>query len=595
MHSLNKTVVSQSYLLVLLGIISLVSCRHAMPDPPIAKEVRYTDTLSGKIRQDPYHWMENYNDTAVVNYILAENKYTDEYMSGISGLQQLICKELTERNGDSEVTKEQLNDPNSCLSPDGKFRVYVKNGREVRVHQIGKSVSDDPVIYTETRSGFTISIAFSASKKFLFIRSQSQNMTETRFLQAGFLNLKPVLIQTGENGLYYLADHYGDDYFWILTNKKAPNGKLVQAKISHPGADFWIPAVVYHDSTILKGFSVMNKKYLLLLEQKSLKASARIVDLTAIYDPTKGQKIGFNDPEGELVFAGFEAETGKVLLRYSSVVTPSTLYTYDLKANKLGIRWQVKINGYKKENYGTSIARVKTRDGSFIPVTLIFHKDFEKRDGTNPLLLTTPDCPDFAGHPKFNSSWINLLDRGFYIAIAHVDGENENGHSRNDESGLLPVNNAYGDFLDCASFLISQKYTSKGLITGLGRASGSNTVATAINSHPDLFKAVILDKTLVDPLLNLKNSSLSFSFPDNFKKQPYPSMFLIAGDPDQNRNAIGLIKMTALFRKYKTDKNVLILRTGNTISTKEENVCEDRYRSFSEQLAFIFSCYGLEK
>lgn len=595
MYFLNKTFAGQSYLMFFLGIVSLVSCRHSMPDPPVAKEVRYSEIISGQSRPDPYHWMENYRDTGVVNYILAENKYTDEYMSMNSGLQQVLCKELTERNGNSEVTKEQPVDQNSCQGPDGKFDVYVKNGREVRIHQIGKSVNDDPVIYTETRPGFVVRIGFSASKKFLFIRSFNREMTETRFLQTHFLNLKPVLIQPGETGLYYMAEHYGADYFWILTNKKAPNGKLVQAKINQPGSDFWIPAVIYNDSTILKGFTVINMKFLLLLEQKSLKASARIVDLTAIYDPKKGNKIGFNDPEGDLVFAGYEAETGKVLLRYSSVVTPATQYTYDLKANKLGIRWQVKINGYKKENYGTRIVHVKATNGATIPITLIFHKDFEKRDGTSPLLLVTRDEPELSGQSKFNPYWISLLDRGFYIAITHSGGDLENGFLRNDSGAFLPENNANGEFLDCASFLINQKYTSKGLITALGNNSGSITVGAAVNSKPDLFKSVILDETFVDPLFVPKDSSLSFSFINNLKKQPYPPMFLIACNPGQNRFAAGLIKMTARLRKVKTDKNILMLRMGNDSSTKEEISCEERYRPFSEQLTFIFSSYGMEK
>ncbi|MEI7983488.1 MAG: prolyl oligopeptidase family serine peptidase, partial [Bacteroidota bacterium] len=410
------------------------------------------------------------------------------------------------------------------------------------------------------------------------------NRSETRFLPAGLQSLKPVLIQPGEPGLFYSAEHYGADYFWILTNHKAPHGKLVQAKIANPGLPFWIPAVIYPDSTILKAFTVINMKFLLLLEQKSFRASVRIVDLTAINDPSKGNKINFNDPEGELVFDGYEAESGKALIRYSSLLTPATLYTYDLEANKLGIRWQVNIHGYAKENYGARTLMIKSKDGFSIPVTIIFNKDFEMRDGSSPLLLVSGDLPEFTRHSQFNASWLSLLDRGFYIAVIHLPDDSETGDTLINNSGSAEKKNTNREFTDCINFLVSEKYTSLGKIAAIGIFSGGMALLDAVNNYPGLIKGVVLDQSLTTPL----PASIA-------EKRAYPPLFLYAGKQDSGRYALAMIKMTALLRKNKTDKNILLFTAGNAVSNKGDYACGERELPEAEQAAFILSCLGIKK
>ncbi|MCK9220549.1 MAG: hypothetical protein M0P47_10930 [Bacteroidales bacterium] len=543
---LMKIIYQSLYLSVFLSLISLTSCRNPMPDPPVAGEFKYTAS-----------------DSALTKYIRAENKYTDEFMSRISGLRQSLCEELRNRDGNSGINKEKIGDSIFCQSPDKKYDIFVKKGNTVFVHKTATNASEDRAIYSETRAGYTVSIGLSASKKFLFIRSFGDGMTETRFLPSDFTTFIPILIQPGATGNFYHVEHFDSDYFWIYTNFKAPNGKLVQAKIAHPESAFWIPIINYPDSTKLTGFALVNSKNLILFEQKLFRAGIRIVDLTAIQDPTKGNRIGFNEPEGKLVFSGFEAETGKILFQYSSAVTPETMYTYDLNEMRLGIRWQEKINGYNKNNYGSSIIWVTAKNGTKIPVTLVFHKDFEKRDGTNPIVLTNEKSSGPSGQSGFNSSWISLLDRGFYIAIVH--GQDDK----------LP---------ECASFLIAQKYTSKGLITGFGKCSGVEEIAAAASMQPDLFKAIILEGPAAGREINLKET-----------KKPYPTMFLITDIPDNKGDNFWMEKMAVRIRKNKTNNNILLLKTGHSASDEGDTTCNDQVQSSVDWLAFILSCYGIEK
>ncbi|MEI7981353.1 MAG: hypothetical protein WCI71_06840, partial [Bacteroidota bacterium] len=195
MNHCDKVLLIKISLLIFVVIPLLESCHRGMPDPPLAKEIIHTDTLNGIAVTDPFHWMESAGDTALLSYIMAENSYTDEYMALLPGLMQSLCRELKERNGNSNVTDEKPANQNTCDSPDGKSRIYVNDAGQVRFHQTGSNGGNDPVIFSETRPGFKAGATFSASKKFLFIRSSRHNRSQTRFLPAGLQSLKPVLIQ----------------------------------------------------------------------------------------------------------------------------------------------------------------------------------------------------------------------------------------------------------------------------------------------------------------------------------------------------------------------------------------------------------------
>ena len=560
-------------LFLCLGIITLASCRHAMPDPPVAEQIQYTDTISGKAIPDPYHWLENQKDSHVLNYARAEINYAAAYFEQISDLREMVRKELDQRGGYSANTESFPAERDTCWGPGKKYLVLTENNTTVKIHQTGTVPSTDRIIYTETRPGFAIDIAFSASQNFLFIRSFSGDMTETRYLPADFRNQKPILIQPCEQGHYYTVEHFGSDVFWILSNDKAPTGKLVQAKILNPEKKFWIPSVIYPDSTILKDFEVINMQYLILSEQKSTRASVRIADLTAIHNPDKGNRIGFKDPDGEVILSGYEQKSGKALFRFSSVVTPLTMYAYDLNKDKLGVRWQTKVNGYIRDNYGTRILPMTTKAGKNVPVTLIFHKDFENRDGNSPLLLTTEDCLGVYGNSRFNPAWVSLLDRGFYIAIVHLRDDPATGNDWQYGQGLA----------DCANFLISEKYTSKGMITASGTNNGAMAVLDAMNNQPDLFKAVILDHPFIDPEMLVANP---------LKNQPYPPLLILSAGADDQKNGVGTLKTMAMLRNDKTDKNLLLMSSGTPVTTDEKG--QWTKPDFTDQITFILSCYGIE-
>ncbi|MCK9203504.1 MAG: hypothetical protein M0P58_03585 [Bacteroidales bacterium] len=370
------------------------------------------------------------------------------------------------------------------------------------------------------------------------------------------------------DGKVILRETFNPELFKITTYGKEGISILRKTAKSEP-----FDVTIYSDSTKAVYYTVVKKKYLVLFEEKSLKSAVRILDLTNLFDPSKGNRIGFNDLEGEVVFKGYEENNDKVLFLYSSPVTPPTMYTYDLTTHKLGIRWQSKINGYVKENYGTRTILVKANDGTAIPVSLMYHKDLEKRDGTSPLLLLPRQHVYIPGKSPFNPAWPSLLDRGFYIAYAPADAD---------------------QYLVAANKLIADKYTARGLITGFGTDAALPIVSDAMNRNASLFKAVVLDLSgSTDGLGPAQSMSLKKTNQAKIKKQSYPAMLLFTGEGSVNDNAMA--EMAARYRNSKTDGNILVLRTDKATAYDKKNPRDGKYYSVSEKLAFILHVYGIEK
>jgi len=605
-------------MIILTGLMVLLSSCHPDAKPPLAKVVPSHFTFHQKTLSDPYKWMEITSDTAVLNYIRAENRYADAYFEKLKSLQTILYKEITARDPKQTGNKEITAESTSVTSPDGKNTLFVKN-RDLFVHRIGSPSSEDRLIYSEPDPRFMIGITLSASGKFVFIKVCNNETTETWFLPSDLRTLRPVRIQLRESGHRYTVEHYSSDYFWILSNLNALNGKLVQAKIGYPGSDFWITAISYHDSTFLQGFAVINQKYLLLLEKRFPKTSCRIIDMTPKRGEERENRVTFTEPDGNLIYEGYDSIHGKILLRYSSVLSPVTLYTYDPVSRKLGIRWQTKIKQYIKDDYAAKLVWVPSQDRTAIPVTILYKQGLDKKDGTNPLLLTAYGCYGLENPAKFNSPYISLLDRGFYVAIAHIRGGGELGPVWWEEGRRLKKKNSFTDFLDCAEFLINHQYTSRGLITATGIGAGGLVMGVAANERPDLFKAVILEVPFVDPLSALLDSAknqpevnewmefgnpnekplfdyiLSYSPYQNVRKQDYPAMFFRAGYLDKNVTCAETMKMAASLRKNKTGEHILLIRTEMDPDHQESTGPELRVQQLADQFAFILDLYGMKK
>lgn len=482
-------------------LISVFSCKQKMPAPPATENMEL------------------------------EKQYTAAYLSLHQDLYNTLSRELDSRKDPLIQDAPDINKSiNTAKSADGQYSVFVNDKNQVIARKEHGDPSQDKVIYEETDKNFQVEVRLSSSTRYFFITSHDGTTAETRFLPADLSSFKPFLIQSRETGCNYRVEHFGSDIFWIITNKNAPNRKLMQAMVSHPEEKYWLPVVPNRDSIYLENFTLLDEKYIFILERYRPGIGIRIYDR----DKNDEGAIRFKEPDGDLKLGGFDPEQGKILLQYSSVLSPLTFYEFDLKTKRLGTQKRAGIKNYNKADYSSEILWTKTSDGSRIPITLIYKSGLGKTDGSNPLLLSLDIGVPSEDPVTFNPAIISLLDRGFYIAKAFVR-----------------KGNAIADYLQCTDFLFSQKLSSSGLITGTGNGEAALAMERILNEHPELFKAVILS-----PASNQKNSDGPRN--EKFREQLYPAI-MVNCPAERDSCYASTLSRIAKLRKANTGEHIILV------------------------------------
>jgi oligopeptidase B len=499
---------------------------------------------------------------------------------------------------------------------DSKSVVFVKNKKEVRVHQVGKPVEQDKIIYLEKRDGLYVDVDLSKSEKFLFITSRNNESSECSFLRSDLKSLNPILIEGIREGHTYFADHYGSDIFLILSDQGSQNRKLFKSFISTPSEKNWRMVLEGSDGYYISYYTIIEEKYLILIEKKDLIASLRLIDLSI---GGKDNKITFKEPDGHMEFLYYDKDKQKIVFSFASMLTPVSVYSYDLDSRRLTVRRQPLIKDYKKENYIVDLLWATANDGTKIPISMIHKNGMKQSDGLNPLYLhaygSYGNTPVF----DFNPAMISLLDRGFFLASAHVRGGGDLGREWWNAGKLMKKRNAVTDYIACADYLIKQGYTSKGMITAAGSSAGGLVIGAAVNQRPELFRSALLIDPYVDPLPELIDSTKNKDNPnewpefgnpnipeqyqylsgyspyDNIKKQEYPAMLFRTSVQDKNVEYAGPLKMVARLRANKTDNNILLIKTDdrNTYMGDTGESEENGFRA--ENWAFILDQYGINE
>jgi len=514
-------------------------CNH-LPPPPVAMEPGATDSV-------------------MLNYATAENGYAAAYYKLHDDLLQEIKTELLQREENSLPACAA--DLNSCLGPDGQEKLYVTKDKEVRLHR--NSQDEDELVFVEQDPAFQVRVYLSSSGKYFFIESFSDETTECRFLPTDLKNLKPVLFLERTTGHWYTADHFGGMFFWILSNQFAPTRKLFVTPVNLPGAKGWNTVIMPNDTIFIEGYSVLDQKYLALIQRKNQSVALQITDIVPPKKTTDKveNKISFKEPEGRITNITYEKKEKRIIFHYSSMKSPLTCFSYGIDSKRLSIRWRKQIKGYDPDNYKAEVLWVPQKNGSPVAVSVMHRIDLAKPDGQNPLLLI-PFLSGFPGDREgFNPSMISLLDRGFYIAYAHIGMEMD--------SEQLKYTT---EIIDIAEFLVKMGITLKGQITLMGMKTGATLALAAAAENPDIFKAVVAEYPVCE---------------EDSKFQKIPALLILSGLQKGQKADFGVIKKVAKMRKNKADCNILLIQTELN-PVKEEDILR-----VAQKWTFIHSCYGL--
>jgi oligopeptidase B len=445
-------------------------------------------------------------------------------------------------------------------------------------HVLGTDKND--LIYEEKDELYDIGTYRTRDKAVVFLESTSKTSTEVLYLLADkpTSELKVIIPRSAEHE--YDVDHRGD-LFYIRTNKNAKNFRVVTAPVSDPSEKNWKEFVAHRPAVKVEGIS-MFADHAVLSEWESGLQQLEIVDLKA----NKRTRIQFPEPVYSAnLNANREFNTNIVRYSYNSLVTPLSVFDYDMITGKSTLLKQTEVpGGFDRNNYKSERVFATASDGTKIPMSMVYRKGV-KLDGSAPTLLYAYGSYGISIPPTFSSSRLSLLDRGVIYVIAHIRGGGELGEEWRQAGRMMNKMNTFTDFIACAEHLVKEKYTSKDRIVIQGGSAGGLLMGAVSNLRPDLFKGVISQVPFVDVLNTMLDASLplttseyiewgnpnekaafdymkTYSPYDNVGKKDYPATLVKVSVNDSQVPYWEGAKLVAKLREMKTDKNPLLLKVN---------------------------------
>ena len=445
-------------------------------------------------------------------------------------------------------------------------------------HALGSDKND--LVYEEKDELFDVGAGRSLDKKVIFLASYAKTSREFRYLPADSPNGTFKVILPRVPGHEYDVDHYNGE-FYITTNKGAKNFRVVTAPIADPSEKNWKPFIAHKPGLKIEGLSFF-ANHLVVSEREGGLTYLRVIDMKT----KQSHRIEAAEPDYVMFMSNNpEFDTTTIRYSYQSMVTPSSVYEYDLNTHQRTLlKQQEVLGGYDPSKYEAKRIWAVARDGVKVPVSVVYKKGVAL-DGKAPMLLYAYGSYGASMSPTFSSGRLSLLDRGVIYALAYIRGGGELGEEWREAGRMNQKMNTFNDFIDCADYLIKNKYTSKDRLVIQGGSAGGLLMGAVVNMRPDLFKAVVAQVPFVDVINTMLDASLplttsewiewgnpnkreEFSYMskyspyDNVKAQAYPNMLVQVSLNDSQVPYWEGAKFAAKIREMKTDKNPLLVKVN---------------------------------
>ncbi|MGB2764230.1 MAG: S9 family peptidase [Candidatus Aminicenantaceae bacterium] len=480
-------------------------------------------------------------------------------------------------------------------------------------HVLGTDVSSDKEVYHEKDVTFSTYIYKTKSKKYLIIGCGSTLSSEYRFLDASEPDGKFKIIQTRERDLEYSVDHFKNK-FYIRTNYKAKNFRLMETSVWKTTKENWKEVIPHREDVLLQGYEIF-KDFLVVNERIKGLPNIRVIR----WDKKGEHYLNFGEETySASISTNPEFDTDLLRYSYTSLTTPGSVFDYNMNTREKKLLKQQEVLGdFDSASYFTERLYATAKDGTKVPISLVYRKGLEK-NGDNPLLLYGYGSYGASMNAGFRSDRLSLLDRGFVYAIAHIRGGQEMGRYWYDEGKLLKKKNTFTDFIACAEHLIAEKFTNSNKLFVIGGSAGGLLMGAIANMQPDLFKGIIAAVPWVDVITTMLDDSiplttaeydewgnpndkeyydymLSYSPYDNVEAKDYPAMLVTTGLHDSQVQYFEPAKWAAKLRDLKTDNNILLLHTNMEAGHGGVSGRFRRYRETAMEYAFMLDLIGINK
>ncbi len=478
-----------------------------------------------------------------------------------------------------------------------------------RLHWLGQPASEDVELYHEDDEGFRVGAGLSANEEWIVIAAGDHETGENYLIPTDNPLATPILVKARQRGVEYDVDVRGETLF-ILSNDTHENFRVATAPLEKPSE--WTTILGGSNDFYITGLDLFREFYVV----EGRRAGLDTIELRYYDDPHRVQSITF--PEASFC-AGLgdnrEWHTEKLRLSYQSMVSPGTVFDYDVKERSLEtLKVQEIPSGYDAALYTTERLEISARDGTKVPVSVVYRKD---RAAPGPLHLYGYGAYGIAMEPGFSTARLSLVDRGFAYAIAHIRGGDDLGRAWYKAGKLEQRTNTFTDFVDVAKGLIDYGLTQAGRISISGGSAGGELMGAVVNSNPDLFGAVVAHVPFVDVLNTMLDASLpltpgewpewgnpiedkaafeliwSYSPYDQVTAQNYPPMLVTAGLNDPRVTYWEPAKWVAKLREVKTDQNALLLKTNMGAGHGGKSGRFESLTETAEEFAFILWQLGI--
>jgi oligopeptidase B len=538
------------------------------------------------------------------------------YTTDSTGFRQYSLHVKDLRSGETlpdtaeRVTSVQWAADNHTLFLTTEDPVTKRSNRMFR-HKLGAAAPEP--IYEEKDELYNIHLGRTRDKQYLVLHIGSTDTRESRYLRSDQPESQFRVFLPREKKHKYDIDHR-EGLFYIRTNKNAKNFQIMTAPDSDPDPRNWKIFIPHQSDVLLQGIDLF-KNHGVVLEKHEALNRLRI----HVFKTGEWHSMSFPEPVYTASPDGNpEYDTQVYRYSYQSMVTPASVFDYDLRTRKSTLlKQQEVLGGYDATQYVSERLWATARDGVRVPLSIVYKKGF-KRDGKAPLFLYAYGSYGLGMPATFGSSRLSLLDRGMAYAIAHIRGGDDMGEKWHDDGMLMNKKNTFNDFVDSAEFLVKEKWTSKDRLVIEGGSAGGLLMGAVVNLRPDLFRAVHSAVPFVDVMNTMMDASLpltvgeylewgnpnekaaydymkTYSPYDNLEKRAYPAMLVTTSLNDSQVMYWEPAKYVARLRTLKTDSNPLLLKINMGAGHGGASGRYDRLKEQAFEYAWLLSQVGITK
>ena len=482
-------------------------------------------------------------------------------------------------------------------------------------HVLGSEFATDVLVFEEPDERFNLSVGRTRDGKFLVMEAGSHTTTESGFLASDDPTGAWTVVTEREDEHEYSIDHR-EGLWFIRTNDRGRHFRLVTAPVATPGREHWTEVIAHRGEVMLEDVDLF-RDFFVACERENGLPRLRLWKFGENGLAAQAGEIAFPEP----VYSAFphinrEFATAKFRYAYQSLVSPSSVFEYDVAGGSSTLLKQVEVpGGFDRELYASERVFATASDGVKIPVSLVYRKD-KREAGKNPLYVYGYGSYGYALPIGFNANRLSLLDRGMVMAYAHIRGGGDLGKTWHDAGKMLVKRNTFTDFVTAVEYLTVQGYGDPRRVAIEGGSAGGLLMGAVVNLKPEIFRVVLSHVPFVDVMNTMLDASLPLTVPeyeewgnpneaeyffymlsyspyDNLRAGSYPAMLVKTSLNDSQVMYWEPAKYVAKLRTLKTDNHPLLLVTNMEAGHGGASGRYDYLKEIAFDYAFLLRELGL--